>query len=149
MLITNNLQWIKSLDYQNENRYIFGKIDYNEFRFVFRLNVNLTPNFTIQYYGQPFVGAGEYSKFKRITNPRAGKSENRYALLNEIKHENEYQIDENQDDVIHSFGPFVVGPNSTLTKRFDVPITYEGACTFHQEQQMRLVVNPAPWNVFN
>ena len=56
---------------------------------------------------------------------------------------------ENQDDVIHSFGPFVVGPHSTLTKRFDVPIIYEGACTFHPEQQMRLVVNPAPWDFFN
>ena len=54
---------------------------------------------------------------------------------------------ENQDDVIHSFGPFVIGPRSTLVKRFDVPITYEGACTFHQEQQMRLVVNPAPWSL--
>jgi hypothetical protein len=58
-------------------------------------------------------------------------------------------IIENQDDVIHSFGPFVIGPQSILTKRFDVPITYEGACTFHQEQQMRLVVNPAPWDIFN
>ncbi len=56
-------------------------------------------------------------------------------------------IIENQDDVIHSFGPFGVGPHATLTKRFDVPITYEGACTFHQEQQMRLVVNPAPWDI--
>ena len=58
-------------------------------------------------------------------------------------------IIENQDNVIHNFGPFVVGPQATLTKRFDVPITYEGACSFHQEQQMRLVVNPAPWDIFN
>lgn len=58
-------------------------------------------------------------------------------------------IIQNQDDVIHSFGPFVVAPHSTLTKRFDVPLTYTGACTFHQEQQMRLVVNPAPWDIFN
>ena len=56
---------------------------------------------------------------------------------------------ENQDDVIHSFGPFVVGPHSTLTKKFDVPVVYKGACTFHPEQQMRLVVNPAPWDLFD
>ena len=53
------------------------------------------------------------------------------------------------DGQIHSFGPFVVGPHSTLTKRFDVPLTYQGTCTFHQKQQMRLVVNPAPWHIFN
>ncbi len=40
----------------------------------------------------------------------------------------------NRDNVIHSFGPFVVGPNSILTKLFEVPITYKGACTFHQER---------------
>ena len=57
-------------------------------------------------------------------------------------------IIKNQDDVIHNFGPFVVGPHATLTKRFESPITYEGACTFHQEQHMRLVVNPAPWDIF-
>lgn len=52
---------------------------------------------------------------------------------------------ENQDGVLHSFGPFVVAPHSTLTKRFDKALVYEGACTFHQDQQMRLVVQPAPW----
>ncbi|MCB0210038.1 MAG: hypothetical protein KDJ52_11945 [Anaerolineae bacterium] len=53
---------------------------------------------------------------------------------------------ENQDDVIHAFGPFVVAPHSKLRKRFDTPIVYEGACTFHQDAHMRVVVNPAPWD---
>ncbi len=55
----------------------------------------------------------------------------------------------NEDDVTHNLGPFVIGPNATLTKRFNRPITYEGACTFHKTQQMRLVVNPAPWSIFS
>ena len=55
-------------------------------------------------------------------------------------------IIENQDDVIHSFGPFVVAPNSTLSKRFDRPVVYEGACTFHQDEHMRIVVKPALWD---
>ncbi|MCB0165699.1 MAG: hypothetical protein KDI79_15820 [Anaerolineae bacterium] len=53
---------------------------------------------------------------------------------------------ENQDDVIHSFGPFVVAPHSKLRKRFDTSVVYEGACTFHQDKHMRIVVNPAPWD---
>jgi hypothetical protein len=57
-------------------------------------------------------------------------------------------IIENQDDVVHTFGPFVIAPHSTVTKRFDKPVVYEGACTFHQEQQMRLVVHAAPWDIF-
>ena len=52
---------------------------------------------------------------------------------------------ENQDDAVHTFGPFVIAPRSTLTKRFTRALVYEGTCTFHQEQQMRLVVKPGAW----
>lgn len=57
-------------------------------------------------------------------------------------------IIENQDAIIHSFGPFVVSPQTTLSKRFEAPMMYEGACTFHEERQMRLVINPAPWTTW-
>lgn len=61
-----------------------------------------------------------------------------------LGHKDTLVID-NQDDVVHTFGPFVIAPRSTLTKRFTRPLVYEGACTFHQEQQMRLVVKPGAW----
>jgi hypothetical protein len=54
---------------------------------------------------------------------------------------------ENQDNVIHVFGPFIVGPESTFSKRFRTPRLYEGACTFHPGQEMRVVINPAPWTI--
>ena len=54
----------------------------------------------------------------------------------------------NQDDDLHLFGPFVVAPHSTVTKRFNTPIVYQGACTFHQSQQMKLEVKPAPWDIW-
>lgn len=54
----------------------------------------------------------------------------------------------NRDDVVHAFGPFIIGPQATFTKRFDNPVTYHAACTFHQDEQMRLVVHPAPWSMF-
>jgi len=52
---------------------------------------------------------------------------------------------ENQDDQLHLFGPFVVGPQATLTKRFDKPQIVQGNCTFHPSRQMKLAVRPAPW----
>ena len=55
---------------------------------------------------------------------------------------------QNEDDDMHLFGPFVVAPHSTVTKRFTTPIEYQGACTFHPSQQMKLVVNPAPWDIW-
>ncbi len=55
---------------------------------------------------------------------------------------------ENQDDAIHNFGPFVILPHSTLSKQFRVVQTYQDVCTFHQDRQMKVVVNPAPWDIF-
>lgn len=56
---------------------------------------------------------------------------------------------ENQDDTVHTLGPFVVLPHTTLTKRFNQARVYESVCTFHKNQQMKLIVNPAPWDIWH
>ena len=43
-----------------------------------RFNYTITPNLTIQFYGQPFFTAGTYSDFKEVINPRAGEYDNRF-----------------------------------------------------------------------
>jgi hypothetical protein len=53
---------------------------------------------------------------------------------------------ENQDNAIHTFGPFVIGPESTFSERFSTPRRYEAICTFHPDKQMSLVIRPAPWS---
>lgn len=58
-------------------------------------------------------------------------------------------IVENQDNVVHSFGPFVILPHTTLRQRFKTARVYQNTCTLHQDQQMTLVINPAPWDIFN
>ena len=55
---------------------------------------------------------------------------------------------ENQDNAVHSFGPFTILPNTTLTKRFDTARVYENSCTFHQDKTMKLVVKSTGWNIF-
>ena len=55
---------------------------------------------------------------------------------------------ENQEEAVHSFGPFVVLPRTTLVKRFNEVKVYQGACSLHRDRQMQLVVHPAPWNIF-
>ena len=54
---------------------------------------------------------------------------------------------DNQDDAVHSFGPFTILPQTTLTKRFTTARVYQNSCTFHQDRQMRLVVSPAAWGL--
>jgi hypothetical protein len=58
----------------------------------------LTPEFSVQYYGSPFVSRGSYSEFKHITNPEAKDYDERVALYNNvILSEGEYLLDENDD----------------------------------------------------
>lgn len=52
---------------------------------------------------------------------------------------------DNQDEVIHSFGPFVVGPHSKFVQRFSRPMTFEGECSVHPDEGLTLTVHPAPW----
>jgi len=48
---------------------------------------------------------------------------------------------ENQDDRLHTVGPFLVGTNETLTLRFSTPGEFEGVCTVHPSGQLVLIVN--------
>lgn len=46
----------------------------------------------------------------------------------------------NRDDRTYLLGPFIVGPNETLTQRFASPGTFQGECVVHPGGQIRLVV---------
>ena len=96
------LQYISTESFNSDPRYLFGYIDRKMASLDFRINLSLTPDLSIQYWGQPFVAAGDYSKFKRITDPLADRFNDRYHLFssNEITYEKNsdlYLIDENQD----------------------------------------------------
>jgi len=98
------LQYIDQLDYNNSTRYLFGSLDQQIAGMSIRINYNITPNLSIQYWGQPFVAAGSYEKLKYITNPHAEDYTNRFAVFadNQITFDsdnNEYVIDENLDNL--------------------------------------------------
>jgi hypothetical protein len=65
-----------------------------------RLNYSITPDLSIQFYGQPFISTGKYTDYKQITEPRADAFENRYSLYtaDEIQYtadDDVYYINEN------------------------------------------------------
>ncbi|MEZ4996132.1 MAG: DUF5916 domain-containing protein [Bacteroidales bacterium] len=86
----------------NTPRYIFASIDQKILSMSLRVDYNITPDLTIQYWGQPFFGSGSYSEFKRITDPVADEFSDRYEIfgpsqIGYISSDSEYVIDENQD----------------------------------------------------
>ena len=100
--ITPAMQYVTAVDYNNEKRYIISRMHQSTFGLSMRLEYYITPDLSVQYYGQPFISAGNYSEFKRVTDPKAKEYEDRFHLYsdNEITYNsgnNTYDIDENHD----------------------------------------------------
>lgn len=95
-------QWVTTRNYNNTVRYILGEVDQRTFNLTARINYNITPDFTIQYYGQPFISKGNYTDSKYVTDPLGKKFLDRVhrfspseIMLTEDLDLN--QIDENND----------------------------------------------------
>jgi hypothetical protein len=92
------LQYVSTPDYLSDKRYVFGTIDQNTVGLTFRVDLNITPEFSVQYYGSPFISRGSYSDLKYITNPVADQFIDRFRIYNNIiLHDGIYSIDENGD----------------------------------------------------
>jgi Domain of unknown function (DUF5916)/Carbohydrate family 9 binding domain-like len=79
----NDLQYVSTLSEPPENRYILGQVDQKTLGIVFRIDYNITPQFSIQFYGSPFVSTGMYSNYKYITNPLSSDYNSRFRLYNQ------------------------------------------------------------------
>lgn len=106
----SELQYVGTVDYGPDRRYLVGKIDQKTLSMVVRLNLSLTPDLSLQFYGMPFISAGKYSRFKMITEPRARDWADRYHVFGdgEISYDEGaavYRVDENRDGLTdYSFG---------------------------------------------
>ncbi|WP_459210870.1 DUF5916 domain-containing protein [Aquimarina rhabdastrellae] len=101
----NFFQYVNQLDYNNSPRYITGVIDQETISMAIRLNYNINTNLSIQYYGEPFVSTGKYSKLNYINDPVASSFDDRfnYYNANQIQFNdatNTYEVDENEDATI-------------------------------------------------
>ena len=59
---------------------MLGRIDQDTWSFTFRVNLTLTPELTLQYYGSPFIGTGRYTGFKQATDTLAQANADRFHL---------------------------------------------------------------------
>jgi len=98
----DDLQYVTQEDFKDGKRYVMAYIDRSTVNMSLRINYNITPDLTIQYWGQPFIATGEYSSFKHITSSKADELSDRYHLYtdNQITYnpDNEmYDVDDNLD----------------------------------------------------
>jgi len=104
----NKTQYVTESGFNGTPRYILGEIDNESFSTTLRVNYNINPNLTVQYYGQPFIFKAKYSNFNYVNDPVAGDLNDRVTWYgnNQISFEDDvYTIDEDADGTAdYSFG---------------------------------------------
>jgi len=103
-------QYVGETSFGTSARYIMADLDQRTLSASIRLDYNVNPNLTIQYYGQPFISKGVFTKFNRVTNPTANYYGDRVAWFgnNQIAFDSvseSYSVDENADGTAdYTFG---------------------------------------------
>lgn len=83
----NELQYVTRAYYQNLTsmpRYILATLDQKTFSTSLRVEYNITPDLSLQYWGQPFISSGKYTDFKTASdNPSADNYSDRFHAFSE------------------------------------------------------------------
>lgn len=76
----NDSQWRANFGVSgiDTTHYTFAKLDQKTLSMTTRLNYTATPNLSLQFYGSPFISAGEYSNWREMNDPRAEKYDDRF-----------------------------------------------------------------------
>lgn len=98
----DKLAYVKTLDDRDPVRYIRGNLTQKQVQMIVRFTYNITPDFTIQYYGMPFISAGKYKDFSYISNSKASDFNDRFVRydpkqISYNKTDNIWEVDENTD----------------------------------------------------
>ena len=94
--------YVETKEYNNKDRFVVSGINQEFVSMDIRLELSVTPDLSIQYWGQPYLFSGDYSDYKKVTNPMADAWQDQYTSYseNEISYDetdNMYHIDENGD----------------------------------------------------
>jgi hypothetical protein len=84
-------QWVGRLGPSDQPLYLFGRIEQTTAALSLRADVAVTPTLSVQLYAQPFVSAAGFDDFKRVTNPRADRYEDRLAGVEVALEDGVYQ----------------------------------------------------------
>lgn len=78
----NDAQWVEEDIQPDRTRYVFGRLEQKTHSLTLRVNYTMTPNLSLQLYGQPFISTGNYVRYKELVDGRAERYEDRYAPYN-------------------------------------------------------------------
>ena len=104
----DDLQYVTQQEYRNQTDYVFARIHQKTLSASLRINYNISPDLSIQYWGQPFLSSGKYTEFKKITNGRADNYTDRFQYFsgNELAYnssDEQYLISDQAGNNLYSF----------------------------------------------
>lgn len=79
----SDLQYVRTVTTGGVRRDIMGNLDQQTLTAELRFDINITPQLSLSFYGSPFLSAGKYTGFKRVTDSRASDYEARFRRLDE------------------------------------------------------------------
>jgi hypothetical protein len=82
--IENDMQYVDEID----GSYILGNLKMDEVAITLRMNLTLTRDLSIQFYGMPYIAAGRYSDFREVVRPHAPNYADRFAPFDYLQYEN-------------------------------------------------------------
>ena len=74
----DHLQYAATADTDAGTRWLLARLDQDTWSFTFRMDLSVTPDLTVQYYGSPFFSTGLYSEYKKATDPLAEANADRF-----------------------------------------------------------------------
>jgi hypothetical protein len=107
--LLDSLQYVATANRAGgDTRWVLGSIDQDTWSFAFRVNLSITPDLTLQYYGSPFIGTGRYTAFKRATDTLAQDNASRFHLFTPeeitfLPEDNSYEVTEAGGGPSYSF----------------------------------------------
>jgi hypothetical protein len=78
----DGFQFVEPDEYESSDiPYVVATLSRKTLGLTIRIDFALSPEFTIQYYGNPYVSTGRYADFKHILNARANDFGEQFILL--------------------------------------------------------------------
>ena len=93
-------QFVNNNVFNDDYRTVVSEVSQQTLRFTGRLTYNITPDLTLQYYGQPYITRPLYSSFGYVSSPMAKKYNDRFYVYSSdqiTSNNGTYFIDENRD----------------------------------------------------
>uniref|UniRef100_UPI003217C4EF DUF5916 domain-containing protein n=1 Tax=uncultured Draconibacterium sp. TaxID=1573823 RepID=UPI003217C4EF len=100
--LKDNSQYVGYSLIDNKREYLVGLLDRQTFYTTFRAELFITPEFSLQYYGSPYVSTGKYLNYRRVADSKSKSLSERFDLLEK---KDGLLIDDN-NTVYHDFESF-------------------------------------------